>query len=123
MSRGLIDKFVDKVITWVSGFGIASKTTVNASTLANATSTNPWTAPADGILVFSAGTTAGQRAYWYFNDLTDNIGLVRATRLETANYQLSGTCPVIKGHKYYSQKVNISPEYANLYIFGGGGTA
>ena len=87
------------------------------TSLYNATSSSPWTAPESGIMVVYMGTTSGQRAYWYVNDKTTGYGLARATRLETSSYQLGATFPIIKGHQYYSEKANLSgTPYAHLYV-------
>lgn len=82
-----------------------------------ATSSNPWTVQYSGILSFSSGTTNGQRAYIYVTDVTDNVTVCVATRLETANYRIGGSFPVLSGHQYYVTSANLSSSdrYALLY--------
>ena len=116
-----VKEFLIKISAWINGIGFSGATDYT-SALYSATSSNPWTAPASGVMVIYSETSGGGRAYWYVNDKTDGIGVARATRLETANYQLGASFPVVKGHKYYSEKSGLTTvRHANLYRIVGGG--
>ena len=82
-----------------------------------ATAGSPWVPQYDGIVAYSSGTTNGQRAYIYVTDATDNVTVSVATRLETANYRIGGSFPVLSGHQYYLTSANLSnsDRYALLY--------
>ena len=88
-----------------------------ASDFYAATSGSPWTAPYSGVMTFSTGTTSGQKAYIYVTDKTDNVTVSVATRLETANYRIGSSFPVLVGHQYYITSANLanSDRYALLY--------
>ena len=114
-----IKQWIKKVTDWLNTVGYGEPTDYS-SALYNATLNAPWTAPKSGMMVITAGTNGGARAYWYIVDATIGINMAHATRLETANYMLGASFPVIKGHKYYSQKANISSVYGHLYPIVGG---
>ena len=115
-----IKQWIKKVTDWLNTVGYGEPTDYS-SALYNATLNAPWTAPKSGMMVITAGTNGGARAYWYIVDATIGINMASATRLETSNYQLGASFPVIKGHKYYSQKANISSVYnGHLYPIVGG---
>ena len=115
-----IKQWIKKVTDWLNTVGYGEPTDYS-SALYNATLNAPWTAPKSGMMVITAGTNGGARAYWYIVDATIGINMAHATRLETANYMLGASFPVIKGHKYYSQKANISSAQGHLYPIVGGG--
>lgn len=115
-----VKRVIAKLTNWINTVGYGEPTDYS-SALYNATLNAPWTAPKSGMMVITAGTNSGARAYWYVVDATTSINMASATRLETSNYQLGASFPVIKGHKYYSQKANISSVYkGHLYPIVGG---
>ena len=115
-----VKKVIAKLTNWINTVGYGEPTDYS-SALYNATLNAPWTAPKSGMMVITAGTNVGARAYWYIVDATTGIKMASATRLETTSYQLGASFPVIKGHKYYSQKANISSVYnGHLYPIVGG---
>lgn len=113
--------WIAKVTAWINGVGFGTPTDYS-SALYSATQASPWTAPKSGMMVIYSGTNGGGRAYWYVNDKTTGLGVARATRLETTNYQLGTSFPVIKGHEYYTQQSGLlSNDYhATLYPIVGG---
>lgn len=114
-----IKALLTKILTLLNGMGVA-KVGDYSSELYNATSGSPWESPASGIMVIYAGTNS-VAAYWYVSDLTDNLGVARAVRPGTANYQLGASFPVIKGHEYWSQTSGLTTtRVATLYKIGGG---
>lgn len=81
------------------------------------TSSVPWTAPYNGIVTFSSGTTNGQQAYIYVTDKNDSVTVSATTRLATANYRIGGCFPVLAGHEYYITASGLAntDRYALLY--------
>lgn len=71
-------------------------------TLYSATSTNPWTAPASGILHVDIETNGSSIAYVNIVDKTFNkITTGQALKGASGNYSISKTICVIKNHQYY----------------------
>lgn len=115
-----IKKVIAKLTNWINTVGYGEPTNYTTA-IYDATQSSPWTAPKSGMMVITASTTSNTRAYWYVVDLTTNIRMASATRLETANYQLGASFPVIKGHKYYSTKANLTGQREGyLYPIVGG---